>query len=98
MVFESSKTTKIVDLPRNLLDFNLSKVVLPKSLTSLDLQHNKIFGGLLVELTKLNLQYLNVSYNRLCGHIPMGGKLQSFDYSTYFHYRCLCGSPLPSYK
>ena len=98
VVFGSSKTTEIVDLSRNLLEFNLSKVVFPKSLTSLDLNHNMIYGGLPVELTTLNLQYLNVSYNRLCGQIPVGGKLQSFDYSNYFHNRCLCGSPLPSCK
>ena len=98
VVFGSNKTIQIVDLSRNLLKFNLSKVVFPKSLTSLDLNHNMIYGGLPVEFTTLNLQYLNVSYNRLCGQIPVGGKLQSFDYSNYFHNRCLCGSPLPSCK
>ncbi|GKV34618.1 hypothetical protein SLEP1_g42981 [Rubroshorea leprosula] len=30
--------------------------------------------------------------------IPVGGKLQRFDYSSYFHNRCLCGAPLPSCK
>ncbi|GMY14145.1 polygalacturonase inhibiting protein [Fagus crenata] len=96
VIFGSNKTTQIVDLSRNLLEFNLSKVVFPKSLTSLDVNHNKIFGSIPVELTTLNLQFLNVSYNRLCGQIPVGGKLQSFDNSTYFHNRCLCGAPLPS--
>ena len=98
VIFGSNKTTQIVDLSRNLLEFNLSKVVFPKSLTSLDVNHNKIFGSLPVELTTLNLQFLNVSYNRLCGQIPVGGKLQSFDNSNYFHNKCLCGSPLPSCK
>jgi hypothetical protein len=64
----------------------------------LDLNHNNITGSIPVEMTALNLQFLNVSYNRLCGKIPVGGKLQSFDYSSYFHNRCLCGSPLPSCK
>ncbi|KAG2683363.1 hypothetical protein I3760_10G028500 [Carya illinoinensis] len=98
VVFGSNKTTQIVDLSRNLFKFNLSKVEFPKSLTSLDLNHNMINGGIPVEMTALNLQFLNVSYNRLCGQIPVGGKLQSFDYSSYFHNRCLCGSPLPSCK
>jgi hypothetical protein len=98
VVFGSSKTTQIVDLSRNLLQFDLSKVQFPKSLTSLDLNHNNITGSIPVEMTKLNLQFLNVSYNRLCGQIPVGGKLQSFDNSSYFHNRCLCGSPLPSCK
>ncbi|XP_062168237.1 polygalacturonase inhibitor-like [Alnus glutinosa] len=98
VVFGSNKTTQIVDLSRNLLQFDLSKVQFPKSLTSLDLNHNNITGSIPVAMTALNLQFLNVSYNRLCGKIPVGGKLQSFDYSSYFHNRCLCGSPLPNCK
>ncbi|KAB1202820.1 Polygalacturonase inhibitor [Morella rubra] len=98
VVFGANKTTQIVDLSRNLFQFDLSKVVFPKSLTSLDLNHNKITGSIPVEMTALNLQFLNVSYNRLCGQIPVGGKLQSFDNSSYFHNRCLCGAPLASCK
>ncbi|ONH95465.1 hypothetical protein PRUPE_7G072700 [Prunus persica] len=98
MLFGLNKTTQIVDLSRNLLEFDLSKVKFSKSLTSLDLNHNKIAGSIPVGLTQGDLQYLNVCYNRLCGQIPVGGKLQSFDSSTYFHNRCLCGAPLPSCK
>ncbi|KAL6273064.1 hypothetical protein ACE6H2_023756 [Prunus campanulata] len=98
MLFGLNKTTQKVDLSRNLLEFDLSKVKFSKSLSSLDLNHNKITGSIPVELTQGDLQYLNVSYNRLCGQIPVGGKLQSFDSSTYFHNRCLCGTPLPSCK
>lgn len=93
-----NKTTQFVDLSRNLLEFDLSEVEFPSTLVSLDLNHNKIKGSLPVGLTALNLQFLNVSYNRLCGQIPMGGKLQSFDNSSYFHNRCLCGAPLESCK
>ncbi|BFG38214.1 hypothetical protein CerSpe_244880 [Prunus speciosa] len=98
MIFGLNKTTQIVDLSRNLLEFNLSKVEFSKSLISLDLNHNQITGSIPVGLTQVDLQFLNVSYNRLCGQIPVGGKLQSFDSSTYFHNRCLCGAPLPSCK
>ncbi|KAF3442613.1 hypothetical protein FNV43_RR16529 [Rhamnella rubrinervis] len=98
IIFGSNKTTQSVDLSRNLLEFDLSKAEFPESLTSLDVNHNKIRGSLPTELTTLNLQYLNVSYNRLCGEIPVGGKLQSFDYTSYFHNRCLCGAPLESCK
>ncbi|GFY98290.1 hypothetical protein Acr_12g0008310 [Actinidia rufa] len=97
-MFGSNKTIQIVDFSRNKFQFDLSKVVFPQSLTSLDLNHNKIYGSLPVGLTTLDLQYLNVSYNRLCGHIPTGGKLQSFDQTSYFHNRCLCGAPLPDCK
>ncbi|GMN64298.1 hypothetical protein TIFTF001_033371 [Ficus carica] len=93
------KMLEHLDLSRNLLEFDLSKVELPERLSYLDLNHNKIFGSLPEGLTKLSLQQLNVSYNRLCGKIPVGGELQTrFDYSAYFHNRCLCGAPLPSCK
>lgn len=97
MLFGANKTTQIVDLSRNLFEFNLSEVVFPRSLTTLDLNHNKIFGSIPVAMTGLTFQ-LNVSYNRLCGQIPVGGRLQSFDLSSYFHNKCLCGAPLSSCK
>ncbi|CAL5193962.1 unnamed protein product [Lathyrus oleraceus] len=95
VIFGLNKSFQIVDLSRNNLSFDLSKVEFSTSLTSLDLNHNKVYGKLPQGLTALNLQYLNVSYNRLCGQIPVGGKLQSFDIYEYFHNKCLCGSPLP---
>ncbi|KAL5545516.1 hypothetical protein UlMin_005203 [Ulmus minor] len=99
VIFGSNKTTQIVDLSRNLLEFDVSKVEFSKSLILIDLNHNKIFGSLPVGLTVLDkLQGFNVSYNRLCGEIPVGGKLQSFDDTSYFHNRCLCGAPLASCK
>ncbi|KAI3760576.1 hypothetical protein L1987_50973 [Smallanthus sonchifolius] len=94
MFFGANKTIQIVDSSRNGFQFNLSEMELPASLTSLDLNHNKIYGSLPATLTGLNLQYLNVSYNRLCGKIPQGGDLQTFDNTSYFHNRCLCGLPL----
>ena len=97
MIFGMNKTTQIVDLSRNMLEFDLSKVVFSTSLISLDLNHNRMTGSIPEQLTQLdNLQLFNVSYNRLCGQIPIGGKLQSFDTTSYFHNRCLCGAPLPS--
>ncbi|KAL8036883.1 hypothetical protein ABFX02_11G005400 [Erythranthe guttata] len=95
-LFGENKTVQIVDLSRNMLEFDLTKVEFPASLSSLDVNHNRITGNLPDELTQLNMQYLNVSYNRLCGKIPIGGDLQSFDSYSYFHNKCLCGSPLPS--
>jgi hypothetical protein len=98
MLFGLNKTTNNVYLSRNLFEFNLSNVVFPSTMENLDINHNKIFGSIPPQMTQLPLQSLNVSYNRLCGQIPVGGKLQSFDYSTYFHNRCLCGAPLGNCK
>lgn len=87
--------TQRVSLSRNLLEFDLSGVEFPKGMYGLDLSHNKIFGSIPEGLTELKyLSGLNVSYNRLCGKIPVGGALQGFDNTTYFHNRCLCGAPL----
>ncbi|KAI3951421.1 hypothetical protein MKW98_030273 [Papaver atlanticum] len=89
---------RTIDLSRNQLEFDLTKVKFPKSLTSLDISHNKIFGGIPEDIIGLDLQLLNVSYNRLCGQIPTGGKLRSFDNTSFFHNRCLCGPPLVGCK
>ncbi|XP_076890326.1 polygalacturonase inhibitor-like [Bidens hawaiensis] len=94
MFFGRNKTIRIADFSRNNFQFNMSGMEFPESLTYLELNHNKIYGSLPATLTGLSLQYLNVSYNRLCGEIPQGGELQKFDNTSYFHNRCLCGSPL----
>lgn len=98
MIFGAKKTTEIINLSRNLLEFNMSKVVFPPTLTWLDLNHNKIFGKIPIGVVKLELQLLNVSYNALCGQIPVGGKLQGFDVYSYVHNKCLCGKPLGTCK
>ncbi|CAI9301313.1 unnamed protein product [Lactuca saligna] len=96
MFFGTNKTIQTADFSRNSFEFNISELVFPASLTSLDLNHNKIYGSLPAMLTGLNFQYFNVSYNRMCGQIPQGGDLQTFENTSYFHNRCLCGSPLPA--
>ncbi|KAF9679703.1 hypothetical protein SADUNF_Sadunf06G0042000 [Salix dunnii] len=98
MFFGPNKTIGVVDLSRNLLEFDFSKVVFPTTLTNLDINHNKIFGSIPNQMTQLSFLSLNVSYNRLCGLIPQGGKLPSLDYTAYFHNKCLCGTPLESCK
>ncbi|KAM5558964.1 hypothetical protein ABKV19_020559 [Rosa sericea] len=97
-LFGLNKTTEIVDLSRNMLEFDLSKAEFTNSLILLDLNHNRLTGSIPEELTEVKLQFFNVSYNRLCGQIPVGGNLQNFDNTSYFHNRCLCGTPLPSCK
>ncbi|KAI3876686.1 hypothetical protein MKX03_034195 [Papaver bracteatum] len=90
--------TTYIDLSRNQFEFDLSKVKFPKSLTWLDLSHNKIFGRIPEEIKGLELQKLDVSYNNLCGNIPYGGKMQSFQNTAYFHNKCLCGPPMTGCK
>lgn len=95
MLFGYNKTTESMDFSRNMFEFNMSKLRIHRSLAFFDVNHNKIYGSIPEVMTKLELQSFNVSYNRLCGKIPQGGDLQTrFDYSAYFHNRCLCGAPL----
>ncbi|XP_061368529.1 polygalacturonase inhibitor-like [Gastrolobium bilobum] len=96
MLFGSTKATVLIDLSWNKFAFDMGKLELTKTLDTLDVSHNQIYGNLPMGME--NILSLNVSYNRLCGEIPKGGKLQSFDVDTYFHNKCLCGSPLPSCK
>ncbi|XP_047318589.1 polygalacturonase inhibitor-like [Impatiens glandulifera] len=98
-LFGPGKELWFADFSRNLFQFDLSKVVFYKSMSWLDLNHNKIYGSLPQGLTSLNqLQFLNVSYNSLCGKIPVGGKLQTFENTVYFNNKCLCGAPLSACK
>ncbi|KAK6945355.1 Leucine-rich repeat-containing N-terminal, plant-type [Dillenia turbinata] len=96
VLFSSDGTSQTIDISYNMFSYDFSKTTFPSSLTYLDINHNSITGSLPAAMTGLNLQLLNVSYNRLCGQIPVGGKLQSFDSSSYDHNKCLCGSPLPA--
>lgn len=99
MLFGEKKLNlHFLDLSRNLLNFDLSNVKLPKSLAWLDLNHNRIYGRLPSGLSALPLQYLNVSYNLLCGPIPVVHGLHNIGRDSYNHNKCLCGSPLPRCK
>lgn len=98
-LFAGSGKWTSIDLSRNQLEFDLSKAAVIRNISGLDLNHNRIYGKIPPELTKLkNLSSFNVSYNRLCGPIPRGGFLSTLTQYEFFHNRCLCGSPLPPCK
>lgn len=99
LLFGADKQLQTADVSRNLFEFDLSNVVIPESLNYLDMNHNKIYGSIPKGFASSeNLRGLNVSYNRLCGEIPVGGSLQTFGTTEYFHNKCLCGAPLPPCK
>ncbi|XP_058073517.1 polygalacturonase inhibitor 1-like [Magnolia sinica] len=104
MLFNASKKTQQIDISRNMLEFDFSRSGFPPgTLNVLDISHNKIRGNIPSQITDaIYLQFLNVSYNRMCGEIPQGWKLkyraEKFDYSSFFHNRCLCGPPLQACK
>ncbi|KAK7259481.1 hypothetical protein RIF29_25089 [Crotalaria pallida] len=98
MLLGLTKRRKLLTFRGTCWHFDLSKVEFSTSLMSIDLNHNHIYGSIPVGLTVNYLQGFNVSYNRLCGEIPQGGRLQKFDVDSYFHNKCLCGSSLPICK
>ncbi|XP_010542683.1 PREDICTED: probable leucine-rich repeat receptor-like protein kinase At1g35710 [Tarenaya hassleriana] len=76
----------------NKLSFDLGKIKFAKTLKTLDLSRNSVFGK--VPATVAGLQTLNVSYNHLCGKLPA----TKFPASSFAGNDCLCGSPLPPCK
>ncbi|CAN8253816.1 unnamed protein product [Cochlearia groenlandica] len=98
MLFGANKTTWLIDLSRNMFQFDISKVIVSTTVNQFDLNHNMLTGNIPIQWTELSLQAFNVSYNGLCGPIPQGGDLQRFDLYVYLHNKCLCGAPLESCK
>ncbi|KAG6470066.1 hypothetical protein ZIOFF_071118 [Zingiber officinale] len=98
-LFGKGKPLWRLDLSRNHeIEFDLGKVEIPEKIVALDLNHNKVFGRLPPEMGKIQWQLLNVSYNRLCGRIPSGERIESMDQYSFLHNDCLCGPPLPPCK
>jgi Leucine-rich repeat (LRR) protein len=95
-LFGVNKSLETLNLSRNAFSFNLSAVELPSQLGDLDISHNEIYGVLPPQVA--NLEYLNVSYNRLSGVVPSGGNMGTFDQYCFQHNKGLCGTPLPPCK
>ncbi|ESQ33422.1 hypothetical protein EUTSA_v10009975mg, partial [Eutrema salsugineum] len=76
----------------NKLQFDLGKLTLVRTLQTLDLSRNLVFGK--VPASVAGLRELNMSQNHLCGKLPM----TKFPASVFAGNDCLCGSPLPPCK
>ncbi|ESQ33429.1 hypothetical protein EUTSA_v10007504mg [Eutrema salsugineum] len=76
----------------NKLRFDMGKLKFAKTLKTLDLSRNLVFGK--VPATVAGLKTLNVSRNHLCGKLPA----TKFPASAFAGNDCLCGSPLSPCK
>ncbi|KAL6129840.1 hypothetical protein ACLB2K_068222 [Fragaria x ananassa] len=76
----------------NKLKFNLESLRIVQTLKHLDVSRNLVFGK--VPKTVSGLDRLNVSYNHLCGQLPVA----KFPASAFSGNDCLCGSPLAACK
>lgn len=72
----------------NRLRFKLEDLRIVKTLKHLDLSRNLVYGK--VPKAVSGLERLNVSYNHLCGQLPV----TKFPKSAFLGNDCLCGSPL----
>jgi hypothetical protein len=96
ILFGYNKKTSIIDISGNNFEFDFGRIKLSKTITTLDVSHNKIYGNFPSGMN--NVTSLNVSYNRLCGKIPKVGYFNTFNVSSFIHNKCLCGPPLPGCK
>ncbi|EOA32996.1 hypothetical protein CARUB_v10016326mg [Capsella rubella] len=76
----------------NKLRFDLRKLSFSKTLETLDLSTNLVFGK--VSASVAGLKTLNLSQNHLCGKLPA----TKFPESVFAGNDCLCGSPLSHCK
>ncbi|KAL9308171.1 putative polygalacturonase [Arabidopsis thaliana] len=76
----------------NKLRFDMGKLTFAKTLKTLDISRNLVFGK--VPATVAGLKTLNVSHNHLCGKLPV----TKFPASAFVGNDCLCGSPLSPCK
>ncbi|WCJ34969.1 Leucine-rich repeat (LRR) family protein [Euphorbia peplus] len=76
----------------NKLKFDLGKLRIGERLKNLNLDKNLMFGKVPKNVTRLD--YLNVSYNHLCGQLPA----TKFPATSFVGNDCLCGSPLAPCK
>ncbi|XP_050216770.1 DNA damage-repair/toleration protein DRT100-like [Mercurialis annua] len=77
---------------KNKLKFDLGKLRIVKTLKTLDLSRNLVYGKVPKNVT--GLTSLNLSYNHLCGQLPA----TKFAASAFVGNDCLCGTPLPPCK
>ncbi|XP_010478786.1 PREDICTED: receptor like protein 30-like [Camelina sativa] len=76
----------------NKLRFDMGNLTFPRTLKTLDLSRNLVFGK--VPATVAGLERLNVSQNHLCGELPA----TLFPASAFACNDCLCGSPFSPCK
>ncbi|XP_074277080.1 polygalacturonase inhibitor-like [Silene latifolia] len=101
LIDKSNKGVTEVDIGNNRFKFDLTNVDLAPSLSFFNISHNNIYGRLprlFYRLRDYFDNYVDITYNELCGPIPNGRHLKRVNPVFFSHNKCLCGGPLPACK
>ncbi|KAK9025111.1 hypothetical protein V6N11_065008 [Hibiscus sabdariffa] len=86
-------TLKMINFSHNSLEEQLPESLGDlKNLESLDISSNNIAGNVPMSLSKINLTFLNLSFNNFEGKIPSGGIFDSATYMSFLGNPRLCGA------
>jgi Leucine rich repeat len=95
-LFGKQKRAVNIVLANNDFAFDLSALEFSDNLYGFDLSHNNIYGKVPDSFANATgLWYPNLSFNKLCGQLPLGGNMWRFNSDVFVNNTCLCGNPLP---
>ena len=92
---------RLLNLSRNQLEGGIPASLgeISTTLEHVDLSRNNLSGVIFEDLIKLiSLADLDISWNSLCGRIPKGTQLETFNETSFEGNKCLCGYPLQKCK
>ncbi|XP_074310441.1 polygalacturonase inhibitor-like [Silene latifolia] len=87
-----------IHIDYNFFKFDFSNVDLSRTLVGFNISHNMIYGSLPKRFGELRVEFVDMSYNQLCGPIPNGRRFKRVDPAIFSNNKCLCGGPLRACK
>ncbi|KAL9238310.1 hypothetical protein vseg_012746 [Gypsophila vaccaria] len=95
---KANKNIMDIHIDYNFLKFDFTNVDLNRILVGFNVSHNMIYGSLPKRFGQMRVDFVDVSYNQLCGPIPNGRRFKKVDLIIFSNNKCICGGPLPACK